>query len=58
MFDLDSLETFVMNREYEDIPQALPEDHGEIPPMPGVFDVVKEYVQQEVINSGGWASLL
>ena len=40
-------------REYEEIPQALPQDFGEIPPLPGVFDILQQYVRHEVEASGG-----
>ena len=58
LLNLEDLETFVVNRDYEDIPKALPEDFGEIPPVPGVFDILQEYVQNEVSASGGWSGLL
>ena len=58
LLNIDNLETFVVNREYDDIPNALPEDHGEIPFPPSFMDIAREYIDREMHQGGGISSIL
>ena len=58
LLNIDNLETFVINREYEDIPNVLPEDYGDIPSPPSFMDIAREYIDREMHSSGGLSGLL
>ena len=58
IIDLDELERFVNNREYEDIPDVFPEDYGKIAGVPSMFDGAFEVLQSEINNKGGLMNFL
>ena len=58
IIDLDELERFVTEREYEAIPDVFPEDYGKIGDIPSIFDGMYEMVLKEVKNKGGFTNFL
>ena len=48
--NLDDLEKFVVDREYEAIPEVYPDDFGDIPQVPSMVQKLLEFAQLEIQN--------
>ena len=46
--DVDELENFVLERQFEDIPEVFPDDFGDVPPFPTAIDMIKRILELEI----------
>ena len=52
VLDLDGLESFISEKQYQDIPNVFPEDHGDIPKEPTLFDNMKTALLSDIEQRG------
>ena len=53
ILNLDDLEKFVVDKEYEAIPEVFPNDYGDIPIVPSMLQKLLDFINVEVHNKGG-----
>ena len=58
VIDIDEIEKFVNDREYEAIPEVFPNDYGKIANLPSMWDGVYDILKSEIKNKGGLVNFL
>ena len=56
--DIEAIEKFIVQKEYEDIPDVFPEDYGDIPKQQSLWESLYEAMQIEIHNKGGIINVL